>query len=54
MKSTNPLLILLIIWGGVILWFLLSFLFIPIGRMMWKIIDDARKSMFEEKKEDKK
>lgn len=37
----NPAFIILVILGSVLLWFLLSFLFIPLGKLVYKVIKDA-------------
>lgn len=37
----NPVLILLIIIGAVIFWFLLSFIFYPFGKLIYKIYKNA-------------
>lgn len=37
----NPVLILLVIIGAVALWFLLSFLYKPIGKLITRIYKDA-------------
>lgn len=49
----NPFLILLILIGAVLLWFLLVFLFKPIGRITGKIVKDAIETMNEEESEGK-
>jgi len=49
----NPFLILLILIGAVLLWFLLVFLFKPIGRITGKIVKDAIETMNEEESEEK-
>lgn len=50
----NPILVILILIGGGLLWLLCSFLFRPIGKLSKKLLDDAKESMFEEEKEDVK
>lgn len=51
----NPVLIILIFIGGVLVWLLCSFLYQPIGGLFKKLWDDAKDSMFdEEEKENKK
>lgn len=37
----NPALILLVILGLIVLWFLLSFTFVPIGKLIYKIYRNA-------------
>ena len=37
----NPVLIILIIIGAIILWFLLSFVFYPFGKLIYRIWKDA-------------
>lgn len=49
----NPLLIILILLGGALLWLLLSFLFRPIGKIGAKLIDDAKSAMSDENEENK-
>lgn len=47
----NPVFWLLIILAAVALWFLLAFVFYPLGRFLWRIGSDA---MEELNKDDKK
>ena len=47
----NPLLIILILLGGALLWLLCSFLFRPIGKIGAKLIDDAKSAMSDENEE---
>lgn len=49
----NPLLIILILLCGGLLWLLLSFLFRPIGKIGAKLIDDAKSAMSDENEENK-
>ena len=49
----NPFLVILILLGAIILWFLLTFAFKPIGKLTGKIIDDAIKTINEEESEEK-
>lgn len=52
----NPVFIALVILGATALWFLLSFLFRPIGNLFFKIWEDAMNEMNkkeDEEKEDK-
>lgn len=37
----NPVFIILIILGAILLWFLLSFAFIPFGKLVYRVIKDA-------------
>lgn len=37
----NPVFIILVLFGAVILWFLLSFAFIPLGKLIYKVFKDA-------------
>ena len=37
----NPALIILIIIGAVVLWFLLSFVFYPLGKLVYRVYKDA-------------
>ena len=37
----NPAFIILVILGTILLWFLLSFLFIPLGKLVYKVVKDA-------------
>lgn len=48
----NPVLIILILIGGGLLWLLCSFLYRPIGELFKKLWDDAKNSMFDEEKGD--
>lgn len=54
----NPVLLVLVLIALVILWFLLSFLFRPIGKLMHRIYKDAadeiNRKENDEKTEDKK
>lgn len=47
----NPVLILLILLGAGLLWFLLSFSFGAFGKFTNKMKDNAKNAMFEEEKE---
>jgi uncharacterized membrane protein len=49
----NPALIILVLIGVVILWFLLSFVFYPLGKMVYRIYKDAIDEI-NRKDEDKK
>lgn len=44
----NPVFILLVILSAVLLWFLLSFAFKPIGKMFYRLWKDAVDSMKDE------
>lgn len=46
----NPVFWLLILSGAASLWLLLSFLFRPLGRVSKRLVDDAKREMFEEEK----
>ena len=37
----NPVFVVLVILGTILLWFLLSFAFIPFGRLIYRIWKDA-------------
>ena len=37
----NPVFIFLVIIGSVIIWFLLSFIFYPLGKLIYRIFKDA-------------
>ncbi len=37
----NPVFFILIILGAIALWFLLSFVFFPLGRLLYRIWKDA-------------
>lgn len=45
----NPVLVLLIVLGAGLLWLLLSFSFGFIGKISYKLKDDAKNAMFETK-----
>lgn len=48
----NPAFIIIVILAAILLWFLLSFAFIPIGKFVYRIWKDANDNM--NKKENKK
>lgn len=48
----NPILIILIFIGAIILWLLLAGVFGFVGKISYKIFDDAKNAMFEEEKDD--
>lgn len=50
----NPILIIFILIGGCILWLLCSFLFKPIGRVLKKLLDDAKETMYGKKEKENK
>ena len=54
----NPVLIILVILAAILLWFLLSFAFIPIGKFVSRIVKDAidimNKEITEEREEKEK
>lgn len=37
----NPVFIILVILGSILLWFLLSFVFIPLGKLIYKVVKDV-------------
>ena len=37
----NPAFIILVILGAILLWFLLSFVFILLGKLVYKVVKDA-------------
>ena len=37
----NSAFIILVILGSILLWFLLSFVFIPLGKLVYKVVKDA-------------
>ena len=41
----NPIFIILVITAGTLLWFLLAFAFIPLGKLLVKLWDDASDSI---------
>lgn len=49
----NPAFVILVLLGVVILWFLLSFAFIPFGRFLYQIWKDAIDEMNKDGKEEK-
>lgn len=49
----NPAFILLVLLGAVVVWFLLSFAFRPIGRFIYRIWKDAVDSIKKEESEEK-
>lgn len=49
----NPVFVILVLLGVIILWFLLSFAFRPFGRFIYQIWKDAIDEMNKEDKEEK-
>ncbi len=47
----NPVFVVLVILGTILLWFLLSFAFIPLGRLIYRIWKDAIDEMNKREKE---
>lgn len=41
----NPAFVILVLLGAVVLWFLLSFVFIPLGKFVYRIYKDAMNQM---------
>lgn len=50
----NPVLIILILLSGVLLWFLLAFLFRPVGSLFKKLFDDVKEAINETENDDDK
>ena len=50
----NPAFIILVILGTILLWFLLSFVFIPLGKLVYKVAKDAIDIMNKEDNEEEK
>lgn len=50
----NPVFIILVILGLVLLWFLLSFAFIPLGKLIYRIGKDAMDEMNKEELKEEK
>ena len=48
----NPAFIILLLLGAVLLWFLLSFLFVPIGSIFNKMFKDSNRAMHDGGKAD--
>lgn len=44
-ENMNPVFIFLVICGTVLLWFLLSFIFYPLGRLVYRLFKDAIDAM---------
>lgn len=49
----NPVFIILVIFAAILLWFLLSFAFIPFGKLIYRVVKDAIDVMNKEDKEEK-
>lgn len=49
----NPVLVFLIILAAIVLWFLLSFVFYPLGKLIYRIYKDAIDEMNRKEKEEK-
>lgn len=47
----NPVFLILVFLGAVLLWFLLSFVFFPLGKLIYRLWEDAVDEM---NREDKK
>lgn len=50
----NPAFIILVILGAILLWFLLSFVFIPLGKLVYRVVKDAIDIMNKENCEEEK
>lgn len=50
----NPVFVFLVILAAVVVWFLLSFVFYPLGRFIYRIWKDAVDEINREESEDKK
>jgi len=50
----NPVFWLLIIIGAVLLWFLLAFIFYPLGKFVWRIWSDTSNELKREDKNDER
>ena len=49
----NPVFIILVVFGVILLWFLLSFAFRPLGRIIYRIVKDAIDEMNKEENKEK-
>lgn len=49
----NPVFIFLVIIGAVIIWFLLSFIFYPLGKFIYRIFKDAVDEINREENDEK-
>lgn len=54
MVGMNPVLIVLILVAGFVLWLLLSFLYRPVGRLFMRLWNGAEDAMKDEDKNDKR
>ena len=45
---------ILVVLAAVLLWLLLSFVFIPVGKLIYRLVKDAKDAMSEEDKEEEK
>lgn len=50
----NPAFIILVILGVILLWFLSSFVFIPLGKLVYKVVKDAIDIMNKDDNEEEK
>ena len=50
----NPVFIILVILAVIVLWFLLSFVFFPLGKLIYRICKDAIDEMNREENEEEK
>ena len=50
----NPAFIILVILGVILLWFLSSFVFIPLGKFVYKVVKDAIDIMNKDDNEEEK
>ena len=44
----NPILVILVLLGGFLLWLLLAFAYRPIGKIFKRLADDAQRAMSED------
>ena len=49
----NPAFVILVILGAVLLWFLLSFVFFPLGKVVYRLWKDAVDEMNREDEKEK-
>lgn len=49
----NPVFVILVLLGAIIVWFLLSFVFFPLGRLIYRIGKDAIDEMNKDDKKEK-
>ena len=50
----NPAFIILVILGVILLWFLSSFVFIPLGKLVYRVVKDAIDIMNKDDDEEEK